>query len=95
MSCALKLSEYQKLNRKFDCAFWYYHVLKIKNQKIYINGMVDKDDYLLKKQIFLRLFRSNLIRLFKKLHLTEICQGKLNEILRLFHIFLKLLYNLK
>ena len=33
MSQALKLSEYLKLNWKFDCAFLYYHVLKIKNQK--------------------------------------------------------------
>ena len=57
--------------------------------------MLDKDDFLLKKQYFLRWLRSSLIRLFKKVNVSEFCYRKLNEILSLPQIFTKLLYTYK
>ena len=62
----LKIILRSKWNNKFDYAFWYNHVFKIKNQRFDIKVMLDKDDYLLKKTFFLRWLKSHLIRVHKK-----------------------------
>ena len=57
MNKTFKLSGEQKINIKFDCEFCYYHDFKKKESKIpkYLyQGVLEKDDYLLKNHFFLR-----------------------------------------
>ena len=47
------------------------------------------------KTLLLKMIKEQCYPTSQKSLLTEICQSKLNEILSLFHIFMKFLYNLK